>query len=40
MLLQLFAKDQAEVKASMAFIAGDRQSDGVFNGIFLRLEPK
>ena len=31
MLLQLFAKDQAEVKAPMAFIAGDRQSDGVFN---------
>ncbi len=31
MLLQLFARDNAHVKAPMAFIAGDRQTDGVFN---------
>ncbi len=31
MLLQIFAGDQAEVKGPVAFIAGDRQSDGIFN---------
>lgn len=31
MLLQLFARDHADVKAPMAFIAGDRQTDGIFN---------
>jgi ribose transport system ATP-binding protein len=31
MLLQIFAKDQAEVNGPVAFIAGDRQSDGIFN---------
>ena len=31
MLLQLFSKQNAEVNGPMAFIAGDRQSDGIFN---------
>ncbi len=31
MLLRLFAKDGAEVKGAVAFIAGDRQSDGIFH---------
>ena len=31
MLLQIFARDQAQVTGPVAFIAGDRQSDGVFN---------
>jgi ribose transport system ATP-binding protein len=31
MLLQLYARSQAQVTGAMAFIAGDRQSDGVFN---------
>ena len=31
MLLQIFSKDQAEVSGLTAFIAGDRQSDGIFN---------
>ena len=31
MLLQIFSKDHAEVTGGTAFIAGDRQSDGVFN---------
>lgn len=31
MLLQIFGKQLAEVSAPLAFIAGDRQSDGVFN---------
>ncbi len=31
MLLRIFARDRADVAAPMAFIAGDRQSDGVFN---------
>ncbi|MBI2717440.1 MAG: sugar ABC transporter ATP-binding protein [Rhizobiales bacterium] len=31
MLLQIFSKDRAEVAAPVAFIAGDRQSDGIFN---------
>jgi ribose transport system ATP-binding protein len=31
MLLQIFGREQAEVNVPMAFIAGDRQSDGVFN---------
>ncbi len=31
MLLQLYAKQQAMVNGPMAFIAGDRQSDGIFN---------
>jgi ribose transport system ATP-binding protein len=31
MLLQIFSKDQAEVSGQTAFIAGDRQSDGIFN---------
>jgi ribose transport system ATP-binding protein len=31
MLLQIFANDQAQVNGPVAFIAGDRQSDGIFN---------
>jgi ribose transport system ATP-binding protein len=31
MLLQIFSKDRAEVHGPVAFIAGDRQSDGIFN---------
>jgi ribose transport system ATP-binding protein len=31
MLLQIYAKTDAEVAAPLAFIAGDRQSDGIFN---------
>lgn len=31
MLLQLFAKTEAQVDGPVAFIAGDRQSDGIFN---------
>ena len=31
MLLQIYERRQAEVKGAQAFIAGDRQSDGVFN---------
>jgi ribose transport system ATP-binding protein len=31
MLLRLFSRDGAEVKGPTAFIAGDRQSDGIFN---------
>ena len=31
MLLQIFAHDQAQVNGPAAFIAGDRQSDGIFN---------
>ena len=31
MLLQLYGKHHAEVNGPMAFIAGDRQSDGIFN---------
>lgn len=31
MLLQIFSRDHAEVTGGIAFIAGDRQSDGVFN---------
>ncbi len=31
MLLQIFSKDQAEVSGQTAFIAGDRQSEGIFN---------
>ena len=31
MLLQLFSKQNAEVNSATAFIAGDRQSDGIFN---------
>jgi ribose transport system ATP-binding protein len=31
MLLQLYARSQAQVTGALAFIAGDRQSDGVFN---------
>jgi ribose transport system ATP-binding protein len=31
MLLQLFVSDHADIKAPMAFIAGDRQTDGIFN---------
>ena len=31
MLLQLYGKQNAEVHGPMAFIAGDRQSDGIFN---------
>jgi ribose transport system ATP-binding protein len=31
MLLQIYGRRQAEVKGALAFIAGDRQSDGVFN---------
>jgi len=31
MLLQIYERKQATVKGALAFIAGDRQSDGVFN---------
>lgn len=31
MLLQIYERRQAEVRGALAFIAGDRQSDGVFN---------
>jgi ribose transport system ATP-binding protein len=31
MLLQIFARTEAEVNGPVAFIAGDRQSDGIFN---------
>jgi len=31
MLLQIYAKAEVEVTAPLAFIAGDRQSDGIFN---------
>jgi ribose transport system ATP-binding protein len=31
MLLQLYARHHAEISGTMAFIAGDRQSDGIFN---------
>jgi len=31
MLLQIYERRQADVKGALAFIAGDRQSDGVFN---------
>ena len=31
MLLQIYASDQAEVMGAVSFIAGDRQSDGIFN---------
>lgn len=31
MLLQIFSKDRAEVRGPVAFVAGDRQSDGIFN---------
>ena len=31
MLLQIFSRADAEVAAPVAFIAGDRQSDGIFN---------
>jgi ribose transport system ATP-binding protein len=31
MLLQIYERREAEVKGALAFIAGDRQSDGVFN---------
>jgi ribose transport system ATP-binding protein len=31
MLLQLFSKTEAQVEGPVAFIAGDRQSDGIFN---------
>lgn len=31
MLLQVFSRSDAEVAAPVAFIAGDRQSDGIFN---------
>jgi ribose transport system ATP-binding protein len=31
MLLQIFSRTDAEVAAPVAFIAGDRQSDGIFN---------
>jgi ribose transport system ATP-binding protein len=31
MLLQLFSGTEAQVNAPVAFIAGDRQSDGIFN---------
>ena len=31
MLLQIYARTDAEVAAPLAFIAGDRQSDGIFN---------
>jgi len=31
MLLQIFSRSDAEVAAPVAFIAGDRQSDGIFN---------
>ena len=31
MLLQIYSKQQAEVNGAISFIAGDRQSDGIFN---------
>jgi ribose transport system ATP-binding protein len=31
MLLQIYRRDQASVAVPMAFIAGDRQADGIFN---------
>ena len=31
MLLQIYSRRQAEARGALAFIAGDRQSDGVFN---------
>ena len=31
MLLQIYSRHQAEVMGAQAFIAGDRQSEGVFN---------
>jgi ribose transport system ATP-binding protein len=31
MLLQIFSRNEADVVAPVAFIAGDRQSDGIFN---------
>jgi ribose transport system ATP-binding protein len=31
MLLQIYSQEQAEVKGAISFIAGDRQSDGIFN---------
>ncbi len=31
MLLQIFSRDEAQVAGPLAFIAGDRQSDGIFN---------
>ena len=31
MLLQIYERREAEVKGALAFIAGDRQSDGMFN---------
>ena len=31
MLLQIYARSHAEVNGALAFIAGDRQSDGIFN---------
>ena len=31
MLLQIFSRSDAEVTEPLAFIAGDRQSDGIFN---------
>lgn len=31
MLLQIYGRKNAEVKGAVAFVAGDRQSDGVFN---------
>jgi ribose transport system ATP-binding protein len=31
MLLQIYAGEQAEVMGAVSFIAGDRQSDGIFN---------
>lgn len=31
MLLQIYERREAEVKGALSFIAGDRQSDGVFN---------
>jgi ribose transport system ATP-binding protein len=31
MLLQIFSRNEADVNAPVAFIAGDRQSDGIFN---------
>ncbi len=31
MLLQIYAREHADVRGAVAFIAGDRQSDGIFN---------
>ena len=31
MLLQIYSRDHADVKGAISFIAGDRQSDGIFN---------